>query len=265
MEWGARASRLALPILIAIVAGTTAASASTFNYSSYSVVGQNISVKTPRSVTGVAGAVTLKGSSGNLLVFCLDVYDNLSNSGSYTISKLTTSSQLTTNASGSSLRLTSTQISEIGSLILNYENGKAAKAAPVGTSAASIAAAIQIAIWSVEYNNPYYSSSLHKSVNTTSTFTYMAPTSGSNNITSGTINLANTFVANIESGGSWDTLPANISVQLLTAAGNQTMVYVTPLPGALPLFATGLGVLGLLARHRKRKADVAGAQAARIT
>jgi len=29
---------------------------------------------------------------------------------------------------------------------------------------------------------------------------------------------------------------------------------VTPLPAALPLFATGLGVIGLLARRRKRKA-----------
>jgi len=30
----------------------------------------------------------------------------------------------------------------------------------------------------------------------------------------------------------------------------------TPIPAALPLFATGLGVLGLLAWRRKRKADV---------
>jgi hypothetical protein len=29
---------------------------------------------------------------------------------------------------------------------------------------------------------------------------------------------------------------------------------VTPLPGALPLFATGLGALGLLGWRRKRKA-----------
>ena len=29
----------------------------------------------------------------------------------------------------------------------------------------------------------------------------------------------------------------------------------TPLPGALPLFATGLGVLGLLGWRRKRKAQ----------
>jgi hypothetical protein len=34
---------------------------------------------------------------------------------------------------------------------------------------------------------------------------------------------------------------------------------VTPIPAALPLFATGLGVMGLLGWRRKRKATAAAA------
>jgi hypothetical protein len=42
----------------------------------------------------------------------------------------------------------------------------------------------------------------------------------------------------------------------LLSAGSVT---TTPLPGALPLFAGGLGALGLLGRRRKRKAAIAAA------
>jgi hypothetical protein len=38
-------------------------------------------------------------------------------------------------------------------------------------------------------------------------------------------------------------------------------VVATPLPAALPLFAGGLGVIGLLARRKKRKAPAAVAAA----
>jgi hypothetical protein len=37
---------------------------------------------------------------------------------------------------------------------------------------------------------------------------------------------------------------------------SQTTVNAVPLPGALPLFATGLGALGLLGWRKRRKAAV---------
>jgi hypothetical protein len=40
-----------------------------------------------------------------------------------------------------------------------------------------------------------------------------------------------------------------------------TIQAATPLPAALPLFATGLGVMGFLARRRKRKGSAAVAAA----
>jgi len=43
----------------------------------------------------------------------------------------------------------------------------------------------------------------------------------------------------------------SLSINILLPEG----AYVTPLPAALPLFATGLGVLGLIGWRRKRKAQ----------
>jgi len=254
MELGVRICRLVLPVAVAVIAGTTAASATSFKYSSFNnqidgeLNGEYVTIKTPRSVTGVAGQIELIGSGPNLgqnlLVYCLDIYDNLQSTGTYTVSQLTTSG-----AGGSNPSLATTQIGEIGSLIVNGDSliSKASK-----TAVQAISAAVQLAIWDVEYNNPKKVNG--KSVNTTTAFTYLGPTS---QLPQGTINLANTYVANVEAGGSWDSY--NYAVTLLTASGNQSMVYAnaTPLPATLPLFGTGLGVVGLLARRRKRKAALA--------
>ena len=268
MDLGARSCRLALLFVFAVFAGTNAASAATYKYSSYNsqldgeLNGQYVTINTPRSVTGLAGQVELVGaapnSGQNLLVFCLDIYDTLSSSGgTYTMSTLTTSSQLTTNSQGSGQRLSQSQIGEIGSLILNGDKAIAAASAAYlkvnnQTNAQylqEVSAAVQLAIWDVEYNTKIVNG---KNTVEGTVFTYTG-------IPQGTINLAGTYTANVLSGGSWDV--PYYAVSLLTAPGNQSMVYVstTPLPAALPLFATGLGAIGLLARRRKRKAALAAA------
>jgi hypothetical protein len=54
---------------------------------------------------------------------------------------------------------------------------------------------------------------------------------------------------------------ANPAPTFSSTIGTETVTYdytsaVTPLPAGLPLFATGLGALGLLGWFRKRKARV---------
>ena len=76
------------------------------------------------------------------------------------------------------------------------------------------------------------------------------------------------LLAPVTGTGSFDSdqqffieLPSD-DVQYVVLYGTTTATgrdATTPIPGALPLFATGLGALGLLARRRKRKVAALGA------
>lgn len=227
-----RLCSLALPLAAALVAGTNVAfAATTFTYNGYSVADeQNIQILTPNNVYGGAGQITLNGSGTNvgqhILAWCLDIYDYLQGSGSYQMGPLTTAGSGSPNPP-----LTTTQIGQIGSLI-GHGN------ALVG-STHDVSAAVQLAIWELEYG---------------SSFTFSG-------LSSGVTTLATTYLANV-SGGSWST-PAYV-VTLLSQTGNQNLAFVTPLPdpgpggptplpGALPLFAAGLGIVGYLSNRRRKR------------
>jgi hypothetical protein len=216
-----RSCRLALPLVAALLAGTGAASAATFQYSSYSVTNeQNITILTPNSISGGMGQIALIGTGPNigqvLLAWCLDVYTYLQHSGTYNIGLLGTGG-----SGGSNPTLTTGQINEISWLMTNGN-------ANINTSNES--AATQLAIWKVEYG---------------SSLTYSG-------VSTATTNLANTLLS--EYVGC-----SNCGVTLLSESGDQTLgtPTVVPLPAALPLFATGLGALSLLGWRRKQKAAAA--------
>ena len=57
---------------------------------------------------------------------------------------------------------------------------------------------------------------------------------------------------NMQEGCCWSYITGGMSLDV-----TQLDVSTTPLPAALPLFATGLGALGLVARRRKRKVAAA--------
>src|SRR5664280_2922903 len=211
----------------AVSAGVNFASSATFTYNGYTVANeQNINILTPNTISGGAGQVTLiagANSGQNLLAWCLDVYNSLAPSGTYTIAPLTTAG-----AGGSNPSLTTTQIGEIGALMKNGD-------LHIGAST-DVSAATQLAIWKVEYG---------------AAFAYTG-------LDAGAIALAATYLTDAAAGGTgW----APEGVNLFSEGGNQNLgdwtplggggSNPTPLPAALPLFATGLGALGLLGWRRK--------------
>jgi len=217
--------RIALLAAIVFLVGSHSASAATFQYSGYTLTNpQNIDITSPLNASGQMGQIALQGTGPNsgqtLLAWCLDVFTYLQNSGNYQISPLTTAG-----SGGSNPPLTNVQISQIGSLMVNGN-------ALIKTSSdTNVSAALQLAIWLTEYGN---------------TFAYT-------NVSSAVKTLAATFQSYVQQGGQWYC--PNCTVTLLTLNGDQSLGYgsVVPLPGALPLFASGLVGLGLLRWRRKRK------------
>ena len=59
-------------------------------------------------------------------------------------------------------------------------------------------------------------------------------------------------IGNPDAGITVDDL--KITLHILGSSGNIDNIVLTPLPAALPLFATGLAGLGLLGWRRKKKA-----------
>ena len=217
-----------VPLAVAVFfAASSGASAATFQYGSYSVTNpQNITITSPppSPVSGQMGQIVLQGAGANtgqtLLAWCLDVFSYLQNSGQYQISPLTTAG-----SGGSNPPLSALQISQIGSLMVNGNTF-------IKTSSdTNVSAAIQLAIWRTEYGN---------------TFAYQ-------NVSSAVSTLAALFQSYVQVGGQWYC--PSCAVTLLTLNGDQSLGYgsVVPLPGALPLFASGLVGLGLLRWRRKQK------------
>jgi hypothetical protein len=236
MKLSTRSCRIALPLVAAaLVAGVNVASAATFTYSSYSVTNeQDITILTPNSISGGAGQIKLIGSGANagvvtndgadILAWCLNIYTYLANSGTYTVGTLTTAG-----TGGSNPTLTTTQIGEIGALMLNGD--------AIINSSTNVSAAIQLAIWKIEYGNTFTSSGLSSAVTT----------------------LANTYISDVN-GGSWGP---DYNVSLLSESDNQNLGFVTPtpLPSTWTMMLIGAAGLGFFAYRgtKNRAAAIAAA------
>ena len=134
--------------LAALLATTGAASAETYSYSNWGVLGQVVTITGPNSVTGYASQIKLTGPDGTVLAWCVDTADDLKQSGTYTVLP---SSALETALPGiPNGGLSWTQIGEIGWLKKSGDDYISNVSAD-----ANVAAAYALAIWTVEYGDSF--------------------------------------------------------------------------------------------------------------
>ena len=118
---------------------------------------------TPPSEGAYVGQIKLNGSGANAgsnaYLYCLDLYDNLAGSGTFTLNAVAANAGATVphaaNSGGSDLTLTAFQVQQIGALIYNGFDGSAG--ATNNATNQALSAATQLAIWNVEYGPGTYS------------------------------------------------------------------------------------------------------------
>jgi hypothetical protein len=219
--------KLALLVTASLFVFAVPAKADQFDYGSFGQInGQNITITSPNSVGVSAGMIVLNGTGPNagqtLDAWCVDLFDHLQANAIYNIVPLTTAGVGFPNPI-----LSNQQIAELGSLMIHGTSSTLGNTFGLDGSAA-----FQLAIWNVEYQGSLL-----------------------DNASGALATLVAALVANVQPGGIWDC--PGCSVELLDApAQNQVLAFgvtpsETPLPGAVWLFAGGLGLLGMFSRKRK--------------
>ncbi|MGA7195782.1 MAG: PEP-CTERM sorting domain-containing protein [Roseiarcus sp.] len=243
------ARRFAAPVAAALLATTCAASAATFTYADGTITGLQLTFDTPITGTGYAGQIHLSnvdGSGQTVDVWCVDLpTDFLTGGGTYGVHP---SSYLLTRPNGIPA-LSLSQIGELGALAVH---GDLLVASPGSYTSDEVAAAIQLAMWDIEYG---------------SAFTYVALGSPVDTAPPGTSGLVGEYLANVGFGNLWG-LDYNFAA--FSEVGNQVLIWApeptvtvltgTPEPSTWAMMVIGFAGLGF-AGYRRAKAKAAFANA----
>jgi hypothetical protein len=208
------------------------------NYSGHSIDGGGSNINT--------GTIGLQTAQGALSTYCVDLFDYIyTGNNSYTFNNNALAAGQSFSNGSSSGTWTTNQVNLITALL---ENGSLQTQSTVNT------AALQIAIWDVEYDtaasNGTYNLTNHDGF-------YFTSTSGSGS--SSAITQAQAYLTDVTSG-AW-VADASHTVQYLTAnpSGTQNLIYLaatpttpvaTPEPSTVAVF--GLGLIGLWAARRRK-------------
>ena len=142
------AAAVVAPLTIPAAAATLTYNDATLGYGYFT-----INISSPTAISGAAGMIDLWTADGYVETWCVDVYDYLQTSGTFDIGTLTDDSAPI--SAGGPNPLSDAQIGQIGALVLNGD--ALVNAPPSGYTANDVAAAIQVAIWQVEYPTFSYS------------------------------------------------------------------------------------------------------------
>jgi len=112
------------------------------SYSSYTVIGDDITITGPETLNGIAGQIQMTTDNGIIDVWCIDVSVYLQNTGDFSVGTLQAG------LPGIPTGITQTQLGEMGALISHGDMLVASP--PAGFNPSDVSAAIQIAIWSIE-------------------------------------------------------------------------------------------------------------------
>jgi len=196
----------------------------------------------------ISGTISLQTNIGVLSTYCVDLFDYINlGSNSYTFNQNALTAGSTFSNGTATGVFTQAQVTDLTRLL--------AGGGSLVTQSSVNSAALQAAIWEVEYDT----AAANGSYNLTSTsdpFYFTASSSDSNS--AAVLAQAQTYLndaTGYQNGGSfvgatW-LAASNQYVEYLTASGTQNLIYLaTPEPSAVAVF--GMGLIGLWAARRRK-------------